>query len=182
MHKKPTLLVIGHARHGKDTVTEYLAAKLGLTYVSSSEVAAYAGIFDDIILNNAQFTVDALGIKAAQSYLLIPEIKNNFRSEMFAAISDFNSTDKTNLAKLILADNNIYCGMRNREELLACKKAGLFDLIIFVDSSLRLYAESAESMTIKGTDADIIIENNGTLKQLEDKLEALVTFIHKMQT
>ena len=42
----PKLLVIGHGRHGKDTVCEYLNEKYGFDFKSSSKFCSERFIFD----------------------------------------------------------------------------------------------------------------------------------------
>jgi hypothetical protein len=44
--KLPKLLIIGHARHGKDSMAEILQENFGLKFKSSSEAAAEIFIYD----------------------------------------------------------------------------------------------------------------------------------------
>ena len=60
--------------------------------------------------------------------------------------------------------------MRDSDEIKECIKQGLFDLIIWVDASDRLPPEDVSSFNIKKSDADIIIENNGTFEEFKEKV------------
>jgi len=44
----PKLLIIGHARHGKDTLAELLRDTFELKFVSSSQAASDIFIFDEL--------------------------------------------------------------------------------------------------------------------------------------
>ena len=46
--KKAKLLVIGHGRHGKDTVSEILCQDFKLSFISSSMFACKKFIYNDL--------------------------------------------------------------------------------------------------------------------------------------
>jgi adenosyl cobinamide kinase/adenosyl cobinamide phosphate guanylyltransferase len=46
--KFPRLLVLGNARHGKDTFAEILRDNFGLKFISSSQAAADIFIYDEL--------------------------------------------------------------------------------------------------------------------------------------
>lgn len=167
------LLIIGHARHGKDTVCKLLTELTPLTFSGSSLLATDLGIFDEII--KAYIKVDVPSIRMARQKFY--ENKGMFRQEMYEAIRAYNAEDKTRLAKEIFKHADIYCGLRDKEEFDAIKRANLTDLIIWVDASLRLEKESKTSMKLDRTCADIIIENNGSLSELKDKVERLAVIL-----
>ena len=171
----PKFLIIGHAGHGKDTVCELLQKHGNLQFCSSSLAAVDLGVFDVIIKEYLSDSNLPLSTLRSQLY----SAKNNFRKEMFDAIQEYNRQDKTRLAANVLADSDIYCGMRSREEFQACKDKGLFNLVIWVDASLRKAAEPKTSNQLLKYDADIIISNDGTLKELEDKVIALCAILFR---
>jgi len=94
-------------------------------------------------------------------------------------ICNYNKDDKAKLAKEILKYNNTYVGMRDWAEIQECLKQELFDLVIWVDASKRLPQESAESFNITTKDADVIIENNGTLEELKEKVKRIGKLLKK---
>ena len=46
--RKPKLLIIGHGRHGKDTVSEILCNDFKLSFISSSMFACKKFIYDEL--------------------------------------------------------------------------------------------------------------------------------------
>jgi hypothetical protein len=152
---KPKLLIIGHARHGKDTVAEKIRDKVGLAFTSSSLFVGWEHVwwqwgwkhyttFDDMFADRA-----------------------NHRKTLADLISAYNTPDKTRTAKTTLNRGyDMYVGMRRRDEFNAGREAGLFDHLIWVDASRRLPPESTDSMELVASDADIYFDNNGAQEEL----------------
>lgn len=161
MSKKnlPTLLIVGSARHGKDTLAEILRDEFGLTFVSSSQAAADIFLYEKLKL--------LYGYKTSEECF---EDRVNHRQEWYEAICEYNKDDRARLAKGILELADCYVGMRDREEIQECMKQGLFDLIIWVDASERLPMESENSFNIDKNCADIIIENNTDFQSFREKI------------
>ena len=159
---KTKLLIIGNARHGKDTVAEILNEHFEFYFQSSSQAAA------DIFLYDA--LRDKYGYDTPDDCF---EDRVNHRAEWFEMITAYNQPDRTKLARAILEQNDCYVGMRNREEIAACIDGDVFDLIIWVDACERLPKEDASSFDIDPSCADIIIDNNGTLDELISKVVRL---------
>jgi dephospho-CoA kinase len=158
----PKLLLIGNARHGKDTLAEMLSEKFGLKFTSSSQAASDIFIYEAL--------KDKYGYNTPEECF---EDRVNHRAEWYELICDYNSQDRARLAKGILEQSDCYVGMRDRDEIEECIKQKLFDLIIWVDASDRLPPEGKDSFNIDKSCADIIIENNGTLEEFERKIERL---------
>lgn len=159
MSKFPKLLIIGNARHGKDTFAEILGDRFGLTFLSSSQAAANIFIYDEL--------------KGKYGYDCPEDCFNdrvNHRAEWFNLITNYNLKDRTKLAREILKITDCYVGMRNRKEIEACVREGIFDLVIWVDASERLPLEDASSFDIDKSCADIVVENNGTLNSFTRKV------------
>jgi len=156
---KTKLLIIGNARHGKDTFAELLNELFGLKFISSSQAAADIFIYDTL--------KEKYGYKTSVECF---EDRVNHRAEWYDMICEYNKDDKAKLAKGILELADCYVGMRDRGEISECINQGLFDLIIWVDASERLPLESADSFNIDKTCADVIIENNGTFDEFKEKV------------
>ena len=154
----PKLLVIGHCRHGKDSLAEILNEEFGYTFESSSQSAANIFLYD--------LLKDKYGYKTPEECF---EDRVNHREEWYQAICDYNKDNRARLAQDILSRSDCYVGMRDKEEFNECVKQKLFDLIIWVDASKRLPLEPGTSFNINMSDADIIVENNGTFEEFVEK-------------
>ena len=162
------LLIIGHARHGKDSLAELFEAEFGLKFKSSSQAAADIFLFDEL---KGKYNYET----SEQCF----EDRVNHRAEWYEMICNYNLVDKARLAKGILSITDCYVGMRDRDEITECIKQGLFDLIIWVDASERLPLESSDSFNIDKSCADIIIDNNGTYEEFKSRVSRLGKTIFK---
>ena len=151
----PKLLILGHARHGKDSFAEILRDDFGLNFMSSSQAAADIFIFDAL--------KDLYGYETPEQCF---EDRVNHRQEWYEMICDYNKGDRAKLAKGILKIADCYVGMRDHEEFIASKD--LFDLIIYVDAEGREKKEKL-SFNISKEDADFVISNKTTLSDFETK-------------
>jgi len=149
------LLIIGHARHGKDTVCEMLTDLLNLKFKSSSDFVNEKAVFPVLSKLYGYETLE-------ECY----EDRVNHRPEWFNLLRAYNGEDPVRLGRELFNEYDVYCGLRNREEYQAMKRAGLFDLVIWVDASERLPLETSDSMELTMSDADIVIDNNADLNRL----------------
>ncbi len=163
----PKLLIIGSARHGKDSMAEILQENFGLKFKSSSQAAAEIFIYDEL--------KEKYGYNTPEECF---EDRVNHRAEWHQLICEYNIDDKAKLAKGILQQADCYVGMRDYREIKECINQNLFDLIIWVDASERLPLEDSSSFNIDKEDADIIIDNNGVYEEFETRVirlgEALI--------
>lgn len=150
----PKIMVIGHARHGKDTVAEYIARKYNLTYESSSHFAARKFIFD--------YMKDHYGYATVEECL---EDRVNHRELWYNLISDYNLKNAAQLVEDLFLENDIYCGLRSKREFNCAKNRGAIDYTIWVDRSDHLLPEDKKSMNLEPWMADFIIDNNRTLEE-----------------
>jgi dephospho-CoA kinase len=157
--KEIKLCIIGHCRHGKDSMAEILQEEFGLKFKSSSQASSEIFIYD--------------ALKEKYNYKTPKECfedRVNHRVEWHDLICEYNKNDKARLAKKILKHADAYVGMRDSSEIKECIKQGLFNLIIWVDASKRLPLESKESFNIDISDADIIIDNNSSFEEFREKV------------
>jgi len=161
--RKPRLLILGYARHGKDTVGEILSDKYGFKFTSSSEFVGREVMWDN------------WGVARYDSFEAMFADRMNFRQLWMEMISAYNTPDKTRTARTMLERGyDMYVGMRRMDELLACRDALLFDYVIWVDRSEHLPPETGSMDIAKhSADPDYVIDNNGTL----DDLKIAVDFI-----
>jgi hypothetical protein len=158
------IFVIGHGRHGKDTVGEVIRDMTGLTFESSSMFCA-----EHVVtpwLEKLGITYDSL----EECY----EDRVNHRVEWYNAIRAFNENDESKLSAAIFSDYDMYVGIRSRVEFLASKH--LSDLAIWVEAAERV-PQVDPTCKILAADCDIIIDNNGTEEELIERTERLFGLI-----
>jgi len=164
--KMPRLLIIGHGRHGKDTLAEIFARDYGMTFKASSMAASEIFIYDVL--------KDKYGYRTPKQCFAD---RGKHRKEWYDLICLYNEHDKARLAKGIMTTSNCYVGMRDKPEIDECLRQGVFDLVIWVDASNRLPKEPKDSFNITTKSADILISNNGTLEEFEEKAKRLGNII-----
>ena len=156
-------LIIGHARHGKDTVAEMMNNLYGLTFKSSSLAAAEIFIFD-ILKDKYNYS----------TFIECYEDRVNHRAEWYELIEEYNKDDKARLAKEILKDSDIYVGMRSNAEIEECVRQGLFDKIIGVFNYRKPSEDSSSFKIDMWKYADVVVPKVGTLQDLQNKVIKLI--------
>ena len=189
---KPKFLILGHARHGKDTVAEILRDCYGFTFTSSSLFCA-----EKVIWAAVHNHADALdrhekaGRPGMPTLRLLEELhmmkgreypsyaecfadRANFRAAWFSLIAAYCYPNKERLAREIYAENDIYVGIRNTHELNAVLNSGLADVSIWVDAKERVDPEPLSSCTVEPWMAAFTIDNNGTVEDLHRNVHLLM--------
>lgn len=156
------LLIIGHGRHGKDSVGDILRDQYGLRSVSSSEFAAQKAVYPLV----ADLYPDWRAAYADRA---------NHRDLWYHAIKAYNLRPGLMLAEQILGKNDIYTGMRARSEFE--RSEYLFDLVVWVDALDRLPPEPCGSMELTADDAGWTIDNNGPADALPGEVAKLIARI-----
>lgn len=162
----PKLLIVGHGRHGKDTVCDILCKTYDFQFESSSQFCSRLFIYE--------LLKDKYGYQSEEECYLD---RHNHRAEWYNAICEYNVPDAAKLGREIFKENNIYCGLRNKKEFYAMKNTGVFDYTIWVDRSDQLPLEDKSSMTLEIWMADYVIDNNGTFEELEFNTHQLMNHI-----
>ena len=162
MKNNKKLLIIGHMRHGKDTVAEMIEEFTGMSFKSSSEMAAEIFIYDEL-KDKYAYT----------SFIECFEDRMNHRAEWHDLICEYNIPDKARLAKEILTHNDMYVGMRSQYEINKCIDDKVFDMIIGVyDENKSLEPKDSFDIDLWKS-SDIIIPNSGTLEDLSTKVKKI---------
>lgn len=159
--KYPKVMVLGYGRHGKDTVGDILG-DFGYNITSSSFFAANKFIFNSL--------KDVCGYKTVQECF---DDRHNKRVLWYELIKAYNKHEPSRLAHEMLKDGfDVYVGLRDDVELQDVKDKGLYDLIVWVDATERLggLIESEDSCKVTADMCDVVIENNGTLDDLRQKV------------
>lgn len=159
---KKKICIIGHARHGKDTVAEMINQRYGYKSESSSQAASRLFLYDAL--------KDKYGYKTPEECF---EDRVNHRAEWFDMICEYNKNYPGQLAADIMKSNDIYTGMRSDVELLTCLDDGIFDLVIGVFDPMKPL-EPRDSFDIDiWKRSDIIIPNAQSLLHLVYRVELL---------
>jgi hypothetical protein len=150
------LMVLGYARHGKDSVSEIICREMGLTFESSSKFVAEKAV---------RPALAAKGITYPDFDTMYAD-RVNHRAAWKDAILAYNTPDRARLGRELFAIHDIYCGLREATELRALQEAGVVDFTIWVDASKRLPPEDVSSCTVTPDMADYILDNNGPVEDL----------------
>jgi hypothetical protein len=159
------LLIIGHGRHGKDTVAEGLVERMPtLSFMSSSMFVAQTVVRKDL---------EAVGI----NYLDLEdcyEDRVNHRDFWRDSVARYCNPPER-MAQEILADHDIYVGMRTRREFAASRH--LFDEVIWVDRTRLLPPEPSCELT--RWDATYYFNNNNGKEDLVHELDDLQDYLER---
>ena len=144
---KHRLLVIGHGRHGKSSVCDWINHEFGLSYTESSKfcIARLYPAVADLYPN----------WRAAYEDRHSSDDNRKMWEHLIAA---YNLRPGPSLAEQIYKDFDIYCGLRRADEFL--RDRALFDIVIYVDASERVnYVDP--TFGISKMEADYVVDNNG---------------------
>lgn len=160
------LMIMGYGDHGKDEAARIICDLLGVSYLGSSWAACEAYIFDSLRY--------PLGYRsAAECY----EDRRNWRTLWGELMAAYNAKDRARLGRYVYERADIYVGVRRIEEFEAIKAAGLFDASIWVDAGARKPPEPAASCTVYPGLADVMLDNNGTLADLQAECESVARML-----
>jgi hypothetical protein len=150
----PQLMIVGRGRAGKD--------EFGMWF-NESTTMKFSG-------STSHFGCDMmakhLGISREEAWNTRHQSREKWK-EFFDSKRD---KDPLFLVRMSLKKNDIVAGCRDIREIEGAKEEGLVDLVIWIENS-RVPADP--TVLFSSADADIVIENNGTLEEYFKKLEAL---------
>jgi hypothetical protein len=175
-YREPKLLIIGHARHGKDTLAEKIRDKMGLAFMSSSVFVGQECIWHQ--WGRRRVWHKWFRRRYSNFDDMFADRVNN-RETWANLISAYNTPDKTRTVKTMFDRGfDMYVGMRRLDELVACRNARLFDHVIWVDAIKRLPPESKSSMELTPSCADLKCDNNGPEVDMDVWVNNLQRFLH----
>lgn len=158
----PKLLIIGHARHGKDTVAKIITELTGMKFISSSE-AALGAIWPSL---------QAIKKYKSKKHAFEDRVSEQNRLIWKSLITLYNTPDKSTLARKVLEDSDIYVGMRCAEEYAKTKE--LFDHVIWVDATGRVKHEDPSMGICYQANSMYLLNNNEELEDLELSVKELI--------
>ena len=165
--RKPKVLILGHARHGKDTVAEMLRDLYGYSFASSSHFCAERVLLP--YFNSLQGHPGYADVHDCY------EDRVNHRATWFQQIEAYNTPDRARLAREMLEENDLYVGMRSSKEFEVAR--GLFDHIVWVDAGKRQPPEPRDSFDIDFHASMWLVRNDGTLDDLKAAVHRLAVIL-----
>jgi hypothetical protein len=163
----PRLILLGHARHGKDTVADLLRDRHGFNPMGSSLFACERVVAPWFRLTGWPYP----SVQACYADRV------NHRALWFDLICAYNRQDPARLAReLFEAGHDVYVGMRSATEFAAARP--LADVVVWVDALDRLPPEPADSFDIDpAAVCDWRIDNNGTPELLAERVSDFVRWL-----
>lgn len=161
----PKILLVGYATCGKDTVAEKLTS-FGFKCLGSSTFATSKIMMPYF---------ESIG----EPYNSPEECYNdriNHRATWYKQIELYNKESWTRITQEMFDEGyNVYVGMRSISELNASRN--LYDHIVWIDASDRIENEDISSCTIGPHNATYIIDNNGTMDELNKEVSDFINHI-----
>ena len=154
------IIIVGPGRHAKDTLAELLRDRYGWSFASSSHwVAENFG---------REYLEEEHGLRYDTMEECLAD-RVNHRNAWYQACRDYVKDDLSRLANDILAEYNIYVGMRGRDELMSVENT--LDAVIWVEAPERVgvdpdVAQIDTDNLITKKDADLVINNDGSILDL----------------
>lgn len=157
---KKKILFVGEGRAGKDTACEYFASITNLKF---------AGTTSKYLCKHMAKILD---LPEDVAYARRHE-SDAMRTLWFNEANKLREKGPTTLVMQALACGEITGGIRDLEEIRACQREQVVDLIVWVENK-----RVKKDPTVKFTaaDADLVIENNGMLEEFYEKLYKLAKF------
>lgn len=158
---KPKILLTGPGGHGKDTAT-YPFRVAGYRAASSSAVMLDHAIWEQWAKFHYETKEHAF------------QDRRNNRFIWKGLIRQYNHPDPTRLARTVLAENDVYVGMRDRDEFEACRAAGLFDYVVYLYDPRK--KDPGDCGVLK-SDAHRIILNDGSIADCLNRANRVIRSI-----
>lgn len=155
---RPTILIVGPGKSGKDLVADWLAANTRLTRGPGT-----SGII-------APYIADEDGITFTEAMAKRREERDRWVAKGDELIELHN--DPAFLVRECLKVGRIVVGCRRREEVRQVRLERLVDLVLWIERP----GCDDSTMGFGPEMADTIIENNRTIEKLYERLEGLARF------
>jgi len=153
------ILILGHGRHGKDTVAEMIADATTLKFCSSSEFVCERVVYPQL----SDVFVSPMACYRWRHYN---------RQLWYDIICEYNKNDKSRLCKELLNEYDIYVGMRCDKEYQASKH--LFDHVIYVDAFDRVDYKDTTMWIAFNAQEMLLLDNNSDVKRLRIRVNQLI--------
>ena len=151
------IAIIGHGRVGKDESALRLR-KHGLIYEGS------------VSWHMKEHVASVLDLPVQYAW----ENRSEFRNEWRSIIDKYREGDPARIIREMWEIQDVFSGIRPREEFEAAKKEGLIDYVAFIERPRR---KDDQTFELHPLDADFKIENNGTIQELWELVDRMMNQI-----
>jgi hypothetical protein len=145
------VLVVGHSGAGKDTACEYLARVTHLRFAGTTR--RYL----------ARHVATRLGVPLEQAY----RCRHANRNLWHRLGNEIRRRDPGLLVRESLEHADITGGVRGIEEVRACRREHLVDLVVWIDNDR---VPRGPSVTFDERDCDAVVANHGSLEEFHANL------------
>jgi hypothetical protein len=151
MSQTRRVMLVGHSGAGKDTACRFLAEFTHLRF---------AGTTSDYL---AKYVAARLGVSVEQAY----RTRHANRGVWHKVANELRRSDPALLVRESLEHADLTGGVRKAEEVEACRREGLIDLVVWVANDR---ARPGPTLTIGPEDCDVVVENHGSLGEFRRRL------------
>src|SRR4051794_33247310 len=151
MNRRTRIMFVGPSGAGKDTACRYLAEVTTLRF---------AGTTSDRL---AHRVAARLGVSVQEAY----RSRHANRNLWHRVGNEVRRHDPGLLARESLAHGEITGGVRGIEEVRACRREGLVDLVVWIDND-RVRRDS--TVTFGSEECDAVVPNHGSLEEFHEHL------------
>jgi hypothetical protein len=145
------ILVVGYGRAGKDTACEYLAMITHLRFAGTTS------------LYLARHVAARLGVSEQEAY----RTRHQNRNFWHRLGNEIRRRDPGLLVRESLEHAEITGGVRGIEEIEACRRERLVDLIVWIDNHR---VPRGSTVTFARQDCDVVVPNHGSLEEFHGRL------------
>jgi hypothetical protein len=185
MNKK-AIFICGYGGAGKDALAGMIEATFGLS-VGSSSFAARETVWQDYltddIRNQAAYDWSGLADKGelnADSFYSYRRTHRRFWHDRMHAMNLAGPGEIGLYYSMINANGaDIITGVRRPDELVKLREQNLIHFSVWV--ARPGYVESGDSCPLTAQDCDYIIQNDGTLAGLDEKVQSVWRFVQDWQ-
>jgi len=154
------ILFVGHGGAGKDTACEHLAAVTGLR--NAGTTSKYL----------AGYVARKLGLPVDVAYARRRE-SDEMRELWYRAGNELRANGPSTLVRMALEHGEITGGVRDLEEILAVRREGLVDIIVWVSSD-RVRPDPTVKFTER--ECDLTIPNHWAIDEFHRRIERFAKF------
>ena len=156
--KLPVVSFVGYGRAGKDTAAKIYCQLMQITYGGSTSLAVLP------------YVAHATGDREWECY----SKRHANREFWFRFCNELRRGEPDLLAKLVLSQGDVLVGVRAAEEFRCLIPGGVADINVWIDRR-----DTPVDSTVEFTrdEADLVIDNNGSINELREKLNRLVKLI-----